>query len=128
MTDPLTEAVARIIANAMGDNFADAFKNKARWIAKRGRSGGRFRDVNEPMQDDYLSAAQAAIAAMREHMLPRPDTPPVANAESTGVSDTTAQLAEAQREIDRLRAALADIVETPNAGWMIARAALEPKP
>ena len=61
--DDLVERVARIIANAMGDNFADAFKNKTRWIAKRGESGGRFRDVNEPMQCDYLAAAEAAIEA-----------------------------------------------------------------
>jgi len=56
------EAVARIIASAMGDNFADAFKNKPRWIAKRGMSGGRFRDINEPFQSDYLDAADAVIA------------------------------------------------------------------
>lgn len=59
------ERVARVIANAMGDNFADAFKNKTRWVAKRGESGGRFRDINEPMQHDYIAAAQAAIAALR---------------------------------------------------------------
>ena len=56
------ERIARAIANAMGDNFADAFKNKTRWIAKRGKSGGRFRDVNEPMQADYLAAAEAVRA------------------------------------------------------------------
>jgi len=56
------ETLARIIASAMGDNYADAFKNKQRWIAKRGESGGRFRDVNEPYQSDYLDAADAAIA------------------------------------------------------------------
>jgi len=59
------ERVARTIANAMGDNFADAFKDKSRWIAKRGKSGGRFRDVNEPTQADYLAAAKAALAAMK---------------------------------------------------------------
>lgn len=58
------ETVARTIARAMGDNFSDAFKNKARWIAKRGMSGGRFRDVNEPYQGDYLDAAAAAIRAL----------------------------------------------------------------
>ena len=56
------ETLARIIASAMGDNYADAFKNKQRWIAKRGESGGRFRDVNEPYQSDYLDGADAAIA------------------------------------------------------------------
>lgn len=62
---PKVEQLARIIANAMGDNYSDAFKNKERWTAKRGMSGGRFREVNEPMQCDYLAAAQAAIAAMQ---------------------------------------------------------------
>lgn len=56
------DAVARIIASALGDNFADAFKNKNRWIAKRGMSGGRFREINEPFQSDYLDAADAVIA------------------------------------------------------------------
>lgn len=59
------EAVARTIASAMGDNFSDAFKNKERWIAKRGMSGGRFRDVNEPFQADYLYAADAVIALLK---------------------------------------------------------------
>lgn len=58
------EAVARAIANANGDEFANAFTNKTRWIAKRGMSGGRFRDCNEPFQWDYLDMARAAIAAM----------------------------------------------------------------
>jgi len=56
--------VAKVIAKAMGDNFSDAFKNKQRWTAKRGMSGGRFRDVNEPFQDDYIAAAQAAAAVI----------------------------------------------------------------
>lgn len=56
------EALAKIIASAMGDNFADAFKNKQRWTAKRGMSGGRFRDINEPFQHDYLDAADAVLA------------------------------------------------------------------
>lgn len=62
------EEIARIIASAMGDNYADAFKNKERWIAKRGMSGGRFRDVNEPFQSDYLDAAAAAIKAVRAYL------------------------------------------------------------
>lgn len=59
------EQIARIIADAMGDNFSDAFKNKERWNAKRGMSGGRFRDVNEPMQCDYLAAAEAVRDYLR---------------------------------------------------------------
>lgn len=61
------EALARVIASAMGDNYADAFKNKERWIAKRGMSGGRFRDINEPFQSDYLAAAEAARDYLKEN-------------------------------------------------------------
>lgn len=66
MTDEHEHAmkVAKVIAKAMGDNFSDAFKNKQRWTAKRGMSGGRFRDVNEPFQDDYIAAAEAAAAVI----------------------------------------------------------------
>ena len=66
MTDEHEHAmkVAKVIAKAMGDNFSDAFKNKQRWTAKRGMSGGRFRDANEPFQDDYIAAAQAAAAVI----------------------------------------------------------------
>lgn len=62
MGDERRESLAKVIAAAMGDNYADAFKNKQRWIAKRGESGGRFRDINEPFQSDYLDAADDAIA------------------------------------------------------------------
>ena len=67
MTDEQNERaarVAKVIAKAMGDNFADAFKNKQRWTAKHGMSGGRFRDINEPFQSDYLAAAEAATAVI----------------------------------------------------------------
>ena len=60
----LRDKIARTIASALGDNFADAFKNKQRWIAKRGMSGGRFRDINEPFQHDYLDSADAVIALL----------------------------------------------------------------
>lgn len=60
----LRDKIARTIASALGDNFSDAFKNKQRWIAKRGMSGGRFRDINEPFQHDYLDAADAVIALL----------------------------------------------------------------
>lgn len=66
----MVERVARVIAEAQGDNFADAFKNKERWVAKRGMSGGRFRDVNEPFQSDYIEAAKAAIRAVLEGLEP----------------------------------------------------------
>lgn len=64
MTD-MIEQVARAIAEANGDNFSNAFKNKSRWIAKRGMSGGRFRDVNEPFQSDYMDMAIAALKTTR---------------------------------------------------------------
>lgn len=60
------EAIAKIIASNLGDNFADAFTSKTRWIAKRGMSGGRFRDVNEPFRSDYLAAAEAVIAYLEQ--------------------------------------------------------------
>lgn len=72
------EQLARVIASALGDNFSDAFRNKERWIAKRGMSGGRHRDINEPFQSDYLAAAQAAIAAML------PDWRPIETAPRNG--------------------------------------------
>jgi hypothetical protein len=65
----MIERVARAIAFANGDNFSDAFKSKSRWIAKRGESGGRFRDVNEPFQSDYIDMACAAINALAESTL-----------------------------------------------------------
>lgn len=67
MTDnPLIEAVAKKIARANGDEFANAFANKARWVAKRGMSGGRFRDASEPFQEDYRNMASAALRAIED--------------------------------------------------------------
>jgi len=66
--EALVERVARAIARANGDEFANAFRDKSRWNAKRGISGGRYRDINEPMQHDYLEMATAAIEAVRVHM------------------------------------------------------------
>jgi len=67
MTDnPLVEAVAKHIAHANGDEFANAFANKTRWIAKRGMSGGRFRDASEPFQHDYIDMATAALRAIED--------------------------------------------------------------
>jgi hypothetical protein len=62
----MVERVARAIANGLGDEFDNAFNGKSDWIYARGEKGGRFRDCNEPTQDDYLGAARAAIEAMRE--------------------------------------------------------------
>jgi hypothetical protein len=74
MTHPQTQddealrlEVAKAIARANGDEFANAFVNKTQWIAKRGMSGGRYRDINEPYQSDYLDMAAAALTAFRNH-------------------------------------------------------------
>jgi len=65
---PETESVARAIA---GQDYDDAFECKADWVAARGLSGGRFRDVNEPFKADYLDQAERVIALyaaqMQEH-------------------------------------------------------------
>lgn len=63
-TDEMIEVMARVIARGLGDEYANAFKNKERWVAKRGMSGGRFRDINEPFRSDYDNAARAALAAI----------------------------------------------------------------
>lgn len=67
-TETMREAVARAIARGLGDEFSNAFRNKERWTAKRGMSGGRFRDINEPFQSDYLDAADAAIRTVLERL------------------------------------------------------------
>lgn len=78
MSDDLREQVARAIAQGLGDDFDHAFASKAEWTDTRGLKGGRFRDVNEPQQDDYREAADAALAAMQSHYKARelPDTLP----------------------------------------------------
>ena len=58
------EELARVIASALGDDFDHAFVNKSEWNRARGEKGGRYRDINEPMQDDYLAAADATLALM----------------------------------------------------------------
>ena len=72
LTDAQRLTLAKAIASAMGDNFTDAFKNKERWVAKRGQSGGRYRDINEPFQSDYLDAADAAFGAVRAVLMEEP--------------------------------------------------------
>jgi len=62
--DDLVEKVARAIAEGLGDDFEHAFQDKSEWIGERGMRGGRFRDVNEPYQCDYIGAAETALAAI----------------------------------------------------------------
>lgn len=56
--------VARAIANGLGDSYDHAFGTKIEWNAARGEKGGRYRDINEPFQQDYDDAARAAIDAL----------------------------------------------------------------
>lgn len=66
MTTPLIEAIARAIAEGQGDDFDHAHRSKPHWIETRGESGGRYRDINEPRQPDFIDAAQAALTAITE--------------------------------------------------------------
>lgn len=59
------EEVAQVIASALGDDFDHAFVNKSEWNKARGEKGGRYRDINEPMQDDYLAASDAILALIQ---------------------------------------------------------------
>jgi hypothetical protein len=65
-TTALIEAIARAIADGIGDDFDHAHRSKPHWIEARGESGGRYRDINEPRQPDYIDAAQAALTAITE--------------------------------------------------------------
>lgn len=67
-TETMREAVARAIARGLGDEYGHAFVSKVDWTAARGERGGRFRDINEPFQADYLDAADAAIRTVLERL------------------------------------------------------------
>lgn len=62
--DAMIEAVARQIALSLGHDFDAIFKTKTEWTAKGGMKGGRFHDINEPMQPDYLAASTAALTTL----------------------------------------------------------------
>lgn len=62
----MVERIARAAADGLGDDYDSAFANKSEWVAARGEKGGRFRDANEPYQDDYIAAALAMLKAMRD--------------------------------------------------------------
>jgi hypothetical protein len=59
------ERLARMIADGLGDDLDHAFVNKGEWNRRSGEKGGRYRDINEPMLDDYLDAARAVLAHIR---------------------------------------------------------------
>lgn len=62
----ILERVAMAIAKANGDAWEDTPIAKWHWIDQRGMFGGHPRDINQPMQSDYLAMADAALTAMRE--------------------------------------------------------------
>lgn len=64
----MIEDMSRAIASALGDDYDNAFGDKSEWNEARGQKGGRFRDINEPFWRDYDEAAQAAYAAMMQHL------------------------------------------------------------
>lgn len=61
--------VARKIAEGLGDNLDHAFVNKGEWNRCHGEKGGRYRDINEPMLDDYLTAAHEALAVVQSEKI-----------------------------------------------------------
>lgn len=65
----MTKRIAVALAKENGDAWEDVPASKTEWIVRRGVFGGRFRDVNEPMQSDYIGMARVAIATMREPTL-----------------------------------------------------------
>jgi len=64
MTGLSIHMLAEAIASGLGDEFDHAHVDKPEWVATRGEKGGRFRDVNEPRQSDYLDTARAVLAAI----------------------------------------------------------------
>lgn len=65
MSETMVERVARAIAGSNGDDFDAIPKNKSEWNRESGKFGGRFRDINEPMQGDYRDMARVAFWEMR---------------------------------------------------------------
>ena len=62
VADPgIAKKAARQIATAMGYDYDNTFADKHAWVAARGTLRGRFRDVNEPRQNDFDDAAVAIL-------------------------------------------------------------------
>lgn len=57
------EAAAMAAAQVRGDDFDNIPKDKSEWTEQRGHFGGRFRDVNEPFQPEYVEMAEACLTA-----------------------------------------------------------------
>ena len=62
----MIERVARAVATELGDDFDLAFADKAAWRKSQGNKDGRYRDINEPTQADFIEVARAVLRVMRE--------------------------------------------------------------
>ncbi len=69
LDDSTVEAMARKIAEQLGYGFDSAFTTKAEWTAARGEKNGRYADINEPFQGDYIDAAKAAAETLINNIL-----------------------------------------------------------
>lgn len=61
-TEAEREELARLICAAIGFDYDSQLFGKAEWNRMRGEKGGRFHDINEPYQADFLYAADAVFA------------------------------------------------------------------
>lgn len=61
----LVEVIARAIAEGNGEDFDAVPKHKSEWVKRRGQYQGRFRDINEPFQSDYLAMAEVVRDRLR---------------------------------------------------------------
>lgn len=82
--EKLVEAVARAIGEVAGFPFDDAFEHKAAWVRAHGEKGGRFHDINEPFQSEFLEYAQAALEAIEQAGFRIVPVEPTASANSCG--------------------------------------------
>lgn len=57
--------LARLIADNLGFPIDQALRDKSEWNALRGEKGGRYHDINEPFQTDYLDAGRAVAEYIR---------------------------------------------------------------
>ena len=96
------ERAARVLAELDGIGFDDAPKNKQEWTRKGGKFGGRFRDVNEPMQLDFLESAEAVLLDHHRRLAERgvfvAEWQPIETA-PTGHGKTHVDLYDAKRRI-----------------------------
>lgn len=63
ITEEMVLAGAKAAARENGDDFDLIPKDKPDWLDKRGQFQGRYRDLNEPKQNDYIEMSRAALTA-----------------------------------------------------------------